>query len=161
VKRFLAPRAVEPAIAAVFSRRSVASAQPPVFDAETEPTLARYIQGSAIVEQRIQGTISELAASKEPLAVWGAGTHTLRLMETSALPEANLVAFIDSNVRYQGKKLHSVPIIAPAQFSDRAATILISSHVAEAEIADAIKQRWQWPNRVIRLYGDAPVEAAP
>jgi len=112
------------------------------------------------LEKRIHSVIAELARSREPLAVWGAGTHTLRLLETSALAEANLVAFIDSNVRYQGKALRGLPIVGPGQFSDRSAAILISSHVAEAEIADAIAERWRWPNRVIRLYTGAPVEAA-
>jgi len=160
VKRFLGPRAVEPAVAAVFRLRPGATAQPPVYDAETGPTLARYIEQSARLEERIHSIIAGLAASKEPLAVWGAGTHTLRLLETSALPQANLAAFIDSNVRYQGKTLHGVPILAPDKFSDGSATILISSHMAEPEIADTIERRLQWPNRVVRLYGDAPVEAA-
>jgi len=161
VKRFLAPRAVEPAVAGVFVRRKNAAAQAPVFDPETETTLLRYIEESAAIEKRIHARIAELACSKEPLAVWGAGTHTLRLLETSPLPEANLVAFIDSNVRYQGKTLHGVPIIGPAQFLDRAATILISSHTAEGEIADAITQRLHWSNPIVCLYGDTPVEAAP
>ena len=159
VKRFLGPRAVEPCIAAVFGLRAGRAAGDRVFDSETRPALARYIQASTEVEQRIHARIAELAASGEPLAVWGAGTHTLRLLETSALPNAHLVAFIDSNVRYQGKTLHGVPIIDPASFSDRSATVLISSHVAEAEIADAIANRLHWPNRVVRLYGDAPVQS--
>ncbi len=161
VKRFLGPRAVEPAVVGVFRLREGATPGEPVRDSETGPTLARYIEDSARLEKRIDSVIAHLAHTAEPLAVWGAGTHTLRLLETSALPTANLVAFIDSNLRYQGKSLHGIPIIGPDQFSDRAATILISSHVAEGEIADAIKERLRWPNRVVLLYGDAPVEAAP
>jgi hypothetical protein len=160
VKRFLGPRAVEPAVAAMFVLRAEAAAGKMVYDSETGPALARYIEESSCLEKRVHSVISKLAQSGEPVAVWGAGTHTLRLLETSALGQANLVAFIDSNTRYQGKSLHGIPIVGPGQFSDRAAVILISSHVAEAEIAAAIEQRWRWPNRVVRLYGDVPVEAS-
>jgi len=162
VKRYLGPRAVEPTIAGVFALQGEGvPIRPPVFDAETGPTLGRYIEQSARLEEGIHAIIAELAETKVPLAVWGAGTHTLRLLETSALARARLVAFIDSNVRYQGKTLHGVPIIGPDKFEDRAATILISSHVAEGEIAETIEKRLQWPNRVVRLYGQAPLEAAP
>lgn len=160
VKRFLGPRAVEPAIAAMFRLREDAAARPPVYDPETGPALTRYIEQSSRLEKQIHGVIAGLARSREPLAVWGAGTHTLRLLETSPLGQANLVAFIDSNIRYQGKTLGGIPILAPERFPDREAVILISSHVAEAEIATAIGQRWRWPNRVVRLYGDVPAEAA-
>lgn len=161
VERFLGPRAVEPAVASMFGlRTSYADKPAPVFDSETGPALARYIEDSRRLEKHINSMIEELAQSQEPVAVWGAGTHTLRLLESSALPQVNLTAFIDSNIRYQGKTLHGVPIVGPELFSEFSATILISSHVAEKEIAHVIEHQWKWPNRVIRLYGDAPIEAS-
>jgi len=49
------------------------------------------------------------------------------------------VNFLDSNPAYQGKQLHGVPIISPDQFDRKDAVILISSHVAEREINDQIR----------------------
>ena len=123
-----------------------------VRDNETEPALGRYIQQSQTLEQQIQIKIDELVDAQQPLAIWGVGTHTLRLLETSRLSQAQLVAFIDSNVNYQGKTLAGVLVISPAEFNNPAAEILISSQTAEPEIFQTIDRDLQWPNIVHRLY---------
>jgi predicted TPR repeat methyltransferase len=123
-----------------------------VRDEETEPALRRYIQQSQTLEQQIQAKIDLLVDASRPLAVWGVGTHTLRLLETSRLSQAQLVAFIDSNVNYQGKTLAGIPVISPAEFDNSNAEILISSQTAEPEIFQAIARDWQWSNLVHRLY---------
>jgi SAM-dependent methyltransferase len=157
VKRFLGPTAIEPAVAGLF-RRTEGKADSS-FDDETEPALRRYIEISRRMESRIHEIIAGLAARQVPLAVWGTGTHTLRLLKTSALPQARLVAFLDSNPAYQGKQLHGVPILSPDQFDRKDAAILISSHVAEREIKEQIRNVRHWPNEVICLYEDAPLES--
>jgi FlaA1/EpsC-like NDP-sugar epimerase len=101
----------------------------------------------------VQQKINELADAARPLAVWGVGTHTLRLLETSRLPEARIVAYLDSNANYQGKQLAGVPVLAPADFSDPSVEILISTQTAEDEIARTITHTLRWPNVVHRLYG--------
>lgn len=148
----LGPNTVEPTIAATFTL----SDEPPalVRDEITEPALRRYVEISRAMELRINDKIAAAAASGVPLAVWGAGTHTLRLMETSDLSKANIVAFIDSNSRYQGKDLLGRPIVASEQFVNPEATILISSQTAEDEIWATIKTRLNWPNKVVRLYSE-------
>ncbi len=65
------------------------------------------------MENRIHETVLELIASQRPLVVWGVGTHTQRLLATGGLAEANIVAFVDSNPNYLGKKLNNIPILAP------------------------------------------------
>jgi SAM-dependent methyltransferase len=158
VKRFLGPAAVEPAVAGLFRRTEKKIS--PTFDDETKPALLRYIEKSRVMESRIHAIIGDLVERQVPLAVWGTGTHTLRLLKTSPLPQANLVAFLDSNPVYQGQQLNGVPIIAPRQFDRKDVAILISSHVAEREIRDQIKNVLGWPNEVICLYENAPLESA-
>ena len=106
------------------------------------------------LEQSIQNKISDLVDSGLPLAVWGVGTHTLRLLETSRLSKARIIAFIDSNVHYQGKTLAGVRIVAPSEFSDVTADILISSQTAEDEIFQTIRDKLRWQNTVHRLYAN-------
>ena len=156
--RPLSERAVELAVAALFQLDAGVSADAAAvrFDQETRPTLADYIARSQRLEQRINGKITALARAQTPLVVWGVGTHTLRLLRTSPLAEANIVAFLDSNQRYQGKMLHGTPILAPAVFRDRTATILISSHVAEQEIKQQIQKTLRWTNPIVCLYEDEP-----
>jgi len=152
VPRWLGPNAAEPAIAGLFRRDPHAHKNILDFDWETEAALKAYICTSARLEERIHLLIDEIVRSQVPLVVWGTGTHTLRLLETSSLPKANLVAFLDSNLRYQGKRLNGIPILNPSDWRDPAATILISSHVAEKEIKDQILTSLKWPNRVVSLY---------
>ncbi len=83
--------------------------------------------------------------------VWGVGTHTTRLMATSRLAEANIVAFIESNARYHGKTLNGRPILAPSALRERAEPVLISSRVFQKEIADQIRALG-CSNELITLY---------
>lgn len=150
VERYLSSRAVEPAISGLF--RHVGKVSPVVPDGSTEPALMRYIESSRKMEERIHRTIDALVEAQTPLAVWGAGTHTLRLLKTSSLSRARLVAFLDSNASYQGKELVGVKILNPGAFENRNVTILISSQVAEREIRQQIENVLRWPNPIVCLY---------
>ena len=154
VARPLSAQAMEPTIAALYRLDGAADAAARVRDTETAPALERYIAQSRALEERVRAKVAALAAAGRPLAVWGVGTHTLRLLETSRLPEARIVAFLDSNANYQGKSLAGVPVLAPADFADRDAEVLISTQTAEQEIARTIAQTLRWPNKVHRLYGE-------
>ena len=158
---FLGPRAVEPTIAALFQRPASQPISKLEYDTETEPALEDYLKLSRELEARISAEIGRLAEARIPLLVWGTGTHTLRLLETSPLATANILAFIDSNPRYQGKRLHGRPIIGPQDAHDQSATILISSHMAEEEIKDHILLNLKLPNPIVCLYEDAPVQLRP
>ena len=153
--RPLSAQAMEPAVSALYRLQVGANGALPVRDTETAPALERYIAQSRALEERVRAKIAALAAAGRPLAVWGVGTHTLRLLETSRLSEARIVAFLDSNANYQGKTLAGVPVQAPADFADRDAEVLISTQTAENEIARTIEQTLRWPNKVHRLYGES------
>jgi SAM-dependent methyltransferase len=154
VPRHLGPNSIEPGVAALFSLTGKAA--PPQLDQETEPALAKYLDTSRRLEAEIHEKIARVAESRVPTAVWGAGTHTLRLLETSKLPAARIVAIIDSNVRYKGKKLRGIPIVAPDEFHQPEATIIISSQVAESEIKAQIQNQLGWTNPLICFYENAP-----
>ncbi|HEX2100391.1 MAG TPA: class I SAM-dependent methyltransferase, partial [Candidatus Synoicihabitans sp.] len=94
VERPLSPTTAEPALAALFRRRETMVVQSEERDDGTEPALRRYLARSARDEARVRVVIEELVAAQRPLVVWGTGTHTLRLLETTRLKEANLVAFL-------------------------------------------------------------------
>lgn len=151
VLRQLSPQAIEPCVGGLF-RRTAAPIPVPQPDHETRQTLARYLEQSAKVEHRIHARIDALVDAAVPIAVWGTGTHTLRLLETSRLSTANIVAFIDSNINYQGKSLIGRPILSPTEFTGNPADILISSHVAEVAIQTLIVESLRWTNRIHLLY---------
>ena len=144
------PRSPEPTVISLFSLTGKTA--PPQFDRHTEPHLKQYLERSRQLEEKIHEKISHLVDSQVPLAVWGAGTHTLRLLETSRLASAPIVTFIDSNPRYKGKQLRGVPIITPEEFKSPEATVLISSQVAELEIKAQIQNQLGWTTPVVCLY---------
>jgi trans-aconitate methyltransferase len=122
------------------------------FDADTAAGLERYIAGCAADDRRLHAQIDAVVDAAQPIVVWGVGTHTSRLMATSRLREANIVAFVESNSRYHGKTLHGRPILAPQALRDRHEPVLISSRVFQKEIAEQIRESLGCPNDLILLY---------
>jgi len=143
-------RTTTPVIHAAF--QASAARTPLVADGETASGLHAYVAQSRKADDRIQQTVSAIAAGGEPVLVWGAGMHTLRLMQTSSLKDAKIAAFIDSNPHYQGKTIDGIPIIAPGRVRDHAEPIVISSRVYQEEIARAVREDLKLPNQLIRLY---------
>ena len=144
---------VMPVVAAVFKKERSGRGQR-VFDIETKKGLMDYIQASAAIDIRICQIIEEIVTRGRSIYVWGVGTHTLRLMETSRLAEAEIRAFVDSNVHYRNKKLHGVAVVSPNDLKGTADPILISSRVYQEEIKRQIRDELQLKNELITLYED-------
>lgn len=139
-------------ISALYQRRADWKAAQPRRDDETREGLRRYIEQCRRDDERLQSTITALAAQGRPVLVWGVGTHTTRLMATSRMAEMNIVAFIESNARYHGKTLHDRPILAPEALQGRSEPVVISSRVFQQEIADQIRKDLGCSNELICLY---------
>ena len=138
-------------VSAVF-QKTVDTSFALTFDAGTEAGLRRYIESCRAVEERVHATIASVADSRQRVIVWGVGTHTGRLMRTSRLPEVPIVAFVESNARYQGRSLNGLPIIAPEALRDRPEPILISSRVFQHEIEHQVRDDLGLDNEIITLY---------
>jgi FlaA1/EpsC-like NDP-sugar epimerase len=123
-----------------------------LFDGDTEPGLTRYIEQSRREDATLQQKLNALVDSARPILVWGVGTHTTRLMATSRLADANIVAFIESNARYHGKTLHDRPIIAPEELKNHSEPVLVSSRVFQHEIAAQMRDDLHRLNELILLY---------
>lgn len=126
-------------------------------DEESEAGLVRYVESCREEEARIAAAIDGLADSGAPLIVWGVGTHTSRLLATSRLAQANIVAFIDSNVHFQNKELIGVPVLPPAALRTRGERVLVSSRPFQTEIAEQIRAMG-CANELILLYHPAPTD---
>jgi hypothetical protein len=123
-------------------------------DVVTAAALREYVARSQQADAALLGRIAEITATGEPIIVWGAGAHTLRLLEVSDLARANLVAFVDSNPHYQGRTLCEVEVLPPEALQSRPEPILISSWVYQDEIAYQIREEMGLPNELICLYGE-------
>jgi SAM-dependent methyltransferase len=123
-------------------------------DEISAPSLKNYVAVSKKVENRIHDVVNELVDSQLPLIIWGVGTHTQRLLATSRLGKANIIAFVDSNPKYQENQLNNVPILDPRQLAGTGAAILVSSRIYQSEIVTQIQSELGLKNELITLYED-------
>jgi SAM-dependent methyltransferase len=135
-----------------FFRKEPRAAEALEFDSSSAAGLERYVSDCIEADRTLRRRIDEVVDAKRPILVWGVGTHTSRLMATSRLADAEIVAFIESNARYHGKSLHGRPIVAPEILRNREEPVLVSSRVFQNEIADQIRNDLKCPNELILLY---------
>jgi len=121
-------------------------------DTQGPKALVEYARRSAEKEAAVARRIRALAAARQPLYVWGVGTHTLHLLTCSALAECNIVAFIDGNPHYTGSTLAGHPVLAPRELPAVDIPILISSAVSQSEIAAAARALYGAGVDLILLY---------
>ena len=137
-------------IAGLFRNGAIDRARQPADDASSL-SVQRYVARCTDEEQTLRHRVDAIVTSQEPLLVWGTGTQTLRLLATTALANANIVAFVDSNARYQQHWLCGRIIIAPTALATREDTILIVSYGFEEEIRGQIRTVWREHGRVLSL----------
>ena len=145
-------RTVMSNVSAVYRMEAIPPEDGLRIDRETERGLCRYIDQCRVTDERLHAKINAIVDEHRPILVWGVGTHTTRLMATSRLAEANIVAFIESNARYHGRELLGRPIVAPESLSARPEPVLVSSRVFQHEIADQIRDTLGCTNELILLY---------
>ena len=152
IARHQSQSTIMPVVTAIYRKGELPGTSPIIPDTETERGLAAYIARSRQTDESIRKIIDDLVMNNNPVIVWGVGTHTLRLLETSRLAQANIVAFVDSNPRYQGKELHGRPIVAPADLYGQSEPILISSRVFQEDIEESIRKVMGLKNEIIKIY---------
>jgi 2-polyprenyl-3-methyl-5-hydroxy-6-metoxy-1,4-benzoquinol methylase len=128
------------------------SSDGPPSDGVTAPALRDYLALSSAQEAAAIRQIEELVRTREPVLIWGAGTLTRRLLATTALGRANIVAFVDSNPALCGQTLAGRVVLSPGDLAGRVETVLICSRVFEAEIRRMISRSLHLANRVRSLY---------
>lgn len=121
-------------------------------DTETERGLRAYIEGCREEDARIRSRIAHSLQADERMAVWGVGAHTLRLLATGGLDPARIDLFVDSNPKYQGKKLSGIAVESPAALQSYAGPVLISSRGFQREILRSAREQFGLANRFILLY---------
>ena len=126
--------------------------QPVVPDEESERGLTEYLRESEAAEAAVGVQLARLASSGRPILVWGTGAHTQRLLAEGGLAAVNITAFVDSNPKYSGRRLHGIPILPPAALARTTEPILISSYAAQHDIARQIREDLKLGNDLILLY---------
>jgi SAM-dependent methyltransferase len=139
-----------PALEAVYRWDGIV--RPPQPDLMGADDIREYIRRCGGTEASTLERIERLASSGERIYVWGTGTHTLHLLQTSRLGDCRIEAFLDSNSHYAGGVLAGRPVIAPSDLRVADAPILVSSAVSQSSIAEAARQRFGPDVPLILLY---------
>jgi len=121
-------------------------------DPISEGCLRDYVAACEKLEAGLHQRLDQLLAGGQPFYVWGTGTLTLRLLETSALQAAPIKAFVDSNPRYRGRSVRGLPIIGPGDLPAGQVPILISTVGHAAAIKKQIAEQLSLPNPVWTLF---------
>ena len=100
--------------------------------------------------------ITKLVESQTPILVWGIGTLCQRLLASTPLKNARIVAFVDSNPHYQGSLLIGKPVLAPSTLPGRTEPILILSWGFFDEIRKQIRKDLALNNEIIRIDRASP-----
>jgi SAM-dependent methyltransferase len=140
-----------PALEAVYRWDGIARQVQP--DSTGADDIREYVRRCEDAEASTVERIERLASSGERIYVWGTGTHTLHLLQTSRLSDCRIEAFLDSNVHYAGGVLAGRPVMAPSDLRVADAPILVSSAVSQAGIAEAARERYGPDVPLILLYG--------
>ena len=116
-----------------------------------ELSIRNYINKCFKIDSEIKKIIQEKLLNKNKIIVWGVGTHTQRLIG-SGLELSKILFFVDSNIRYIGKKLNGIEIKSPSDIQEEKIPILISSYSYQQEIAYQIKEILKLSNEIIKIY---------
>jgi SAM-dependent methyltransferase len=109
-----------------------------VQDNTTRENLSHYVAASNNILEQVNGRLRSLADSQVPIAVWGVGQLTMRLLRNSILSKCNIVTFVDSNSMMQGKHMRGIRIISPQTFGSRMGkveTLVVGSMVNNKAIS--------------------------
>ena len=138
-------------------RRNTAPVNP-VREHASESGVREYLMESLSKIETERDVIAKLVESQTPIIVWGVGTLCQRLLATTPLRKANILAFVDSNPHYQGSNLVGRPVLAPSALPERTEPILILSWGFFEEIRIQIREDLAMKNDIIRI--DRPTTAA-
>lgn len=120
-----------------------------------ERHIRRYIELSGKYENEICANLQPY--SGVPLIIWGLGTFTQRLLLKNVLK--NIVALVDSNPQYAGKRYNDIEIITPAGLKTRREPILlaVSPRYVDA-ITHTIRNEMSLENEIIQLRAGSSFE---
>ncbi len=123
----------------------------PVRESISENGVHRYLTSCLGRIESERRAITNLVESQTPILIWGVGTLCQRLLASTSLKNANIIAFVDSNPHYQGSILIGRPALAPSALTDRTEPILILSWGFFEEIRIQIREDLALKNHIIRI----------
>jgi SAM-dependent methyltransferase len=102
-------------------------------------SIERYIRGSSEMMVWLDRQLQETLRSSPEVIVWGTGQLAMKLLSDTMLKHATVVAFVDGNPIYAGKRILGTPILRPEDIPTQSAPIIIASLLHSVGILNKIK----------------------
>jgi SAM-dependent methyltransferase len=122
-----------------------------VRESTSEDGVQAYLAKCLEAIETERDVIAEFVESQMAILVWGVGTLCQRLLASTPLRSANIVAFVDSNPHYQGSTLVGRPVLAPSELSGHTEPILVLSWGFFEEIRSQIRDSLALRNDIVRI----------
>jgi 2-polyprenyl-3-methyl-5-hydroxy-6-metoxy-1,4-benzoquinol methylase len=124
-------------------------------DINGECCIQHYIEQSKKYEDEIYKNL--LPYSNVPVIIWGLGTFTQRFLAKNILK--NIVALVDSNPQYAGKKYGDICIISPQELAKYKEPVLLAVSLRYIDaIMYTIKDDLKLENEIIKMHADYSFE---
>jgi len=120
-------------------------------DIKGERSIQHYIDQSKKYEDAIYANLLQYANT--PVIIWGLGTFTQRLLKKNVLK--NIVALVDSNPQYAGKRYNDIDIIPPNELKNYNEPVLLAVSFRYIDaIIHTIKDEMKLENKIIKPHID-------
>lgn len=119
-------------------------------DEMLEPAIRKYIQRSR--DDFDTASIDRLVDSGQPLIIWGVGCSTLRILSSTSLRHANIVAFVDNNSKFWNTTVEDKPVLPPSALAQRSESIVITSKLYASQIRRQIEDELGLPNTIVQTF---------
>lgn len=134
----IAPNVMYPAAFGLW-KKTGRLGQTATFDSQLRDALGAYIDSSAAMLGRMDAWLRS-ALSDKPVAIWGAGNLTLKLLNSSTLRDAHVTAIVDGSRQRQGIRLNGLTVRDPSTLASFEGLVIVASlHHAEGIYAAAQK----------------------
>jgi hypothetical protein len=120
-------------------------------DEATVRVLREYTELSDRRITAIDAMLAPYVQSGRRLAVWGTGMFTSRLLADSRLRDANVVRFVDSNTKVQGRRLCGLPVEPPSVLQQDDCPVLVASVVFAEEIRGILQHEYGYRGTILTL----------
>lgn len=132
------------------SRRGEAAQKCIEPDVMLAASLKKYINSSSLRVAKINNLLKEFEGRE--VIVYGAGSHTARLLRQTCLSRCRVVMAADRNKNLYGRLIDAIPVRPPEEIKEYPSLpVIVSSYLHEESIARYLRENFT--NPVITLYG--------
>ena len=145
----IAPDVLYPAAFGLW-RKSTQDNQVIHFDGKLREALEKYVAASNSMLSRLDEWISTNVGD-EPVALWGAGNLTLKLLASTSLGTRDIRVIVDGSAQRQGVPLSGNIVRDPSALQDFEGTVIVMSLHHSNSIANAAGRVVRMPSQILKL----------